>query len=301
MSEDFFTNDIFVVSPVAKRVYLEPGKSYDSYVKITNPAVAQNTLHYKISTVPYGVIGDEYTADFNSETEYSKIRDWIVLDEDEGYVEPNDTVTVHYKINVPEDAPGGGQYCAVAVQNAGDGDGTDGSVSVKDVIEITSILYASVNGETKREGEILENSVPAFAFKGPIKTSTTLRNDGNVHQDALITIKAESAITGRTIMLDGNEAENIDEEDETTMGYDKYSEIVMPESTRVSVHAVNGLPNLGIVRITQQVEFNGLTDVNEQVLLLCPIWFICLVVLAIASVVTMIVKKCKKKNRESES
>lgn len=301
MNDDtFFVNDIFALSPMAKRAYLEPGTTYDATIRITNPAIAKNTLHFKIEAVPYNVVNENYDADFRSETEYTKISNWITLDQDEGYVEPNNSTTITYHINVPADAPGGGQYCALSVRSLANEESTNSGenvTAVSDIIELSSIIYAQVNGDVKREGEILENKIPIISFKNPITTTMSFRNTGNVHQDATVAIKATNIITGQPIMLDGSDAENYDEEDTTSQGVANFNEIVMPDSSRFVTRQVQGLPDLGIYKISQTVKFSGTENTVEHIIFMTPVWFLCLVIAVIASTIALIVYRNKKRRK----
>ena len=82
----------------------------------------------------------------------------------------------------------------------------------------------------------------------------------------------------------------------------QYNEIIMPETTKYIEREVSSLPAIGVVKVTQKIYYQGDLSVQEKNVILCPIWFIALVVLTLAAIVTAIVltvKKHKKKKRSA--
>ena len=83
-------------------------------------------LRYRVYASPYVVKGENYDLDFSEEasTSYTQISRWItILGEDGSYakeaefaIEPGETQTIHYRIDVPEDVPGGAQYAVIWAQ-----------------------------------------------------------------------------------------------------------------------------------------------------------------------------------------
>ena len=296
-NEIFFTDNVFSLSPMAKRIYLEPGQIYSDTIRITNPLLAENTLHFKIEAVPYSVTNENYDADFNTETKYSQIANWITLDQDEGYLEPNNSTSITYHINVPTDAPGGGQYCAFSVYGLANEDfenSDEGAAAVNNIVELSSIIYAQVSGSITRAGEILENKVPVISFKTPVTTSLSYQNTGNIHQDATVIIKATNAITGKPITLHSSNSDS--NEDSDSQDILKFNEVVMPDSTRYASHQVEGLSDLGIYKISQTISFSGEQNTTEHLVFVTPLWFVCLVIATIGLTVIFFIFKIKKRH-----
>ena len=158
-------------------------------------------------------------------------------------------------------------------------------MTVNNVFEMASIIYANVNGEIKHEGEIKDNSVPGFVTTAPVTVSATLTNSGNVHEDAAVIIKATNFFTGEVILpTEDNEGE--------------YSELIMPGTERVAYREIDNLPALGVVTVDQTVYYMGNVSTVSSNVIICPIWFLALVILTIAALVTVIVRiilKHKKK------
>lgn len=276
----------FTVKPMSDRFYLEPGKTYEGTVSVINPSDAKEDLIYEVSVSPYSVVGEDYTADLATISNRTEIIKWIEILEPSGRVKPNEVKDVKYTITVPENAPAGGQYATIAVSSKPNLDNTDG-VTIENVFELASIVYANVAGETVREGEIIENNVPGFVVSAPITLSALISNSGNVHEDATFLITVSNVFTGEVILP-------------TEENNGMYNEVIMPETTREIKREITNLPSLGIVKVKQQIYYQGEYSEVERDVMICPIWFMGLVfvtILAIASTVVMIVLRHKKRKK----
>lgn len=287
------TTNYFTIMPMSQHFTMEPGESYSGTISVINPNSSTDDLNYKAYVAPYGVVGTDYTADLQTESAYTQMKNWIKIENPKGTVAPNGKEEIKYTINVPKNAPGGGQYAAIIVTRDDKNTGGDSSVAVKDIFEMASLVYASVNGETKRGGEIKENNIPGFVASAPITVSALLTNTGNVHENATIIITATDFFTGNVI-VEGDETEHY------------YSELVMPESERFVTRDINeGLPMLGVVRVEQKIRYNGNVSEESKNVIICPIWFLILMILTAAAIIWAIVhivlKHRRKKAHKSEA
>ncbi len=277
-------NSSFTVLPMNQRFSLEPGKTYTGKISIVNPADATQDFHYIASVSPYGVMGEDYAADLVTVTNRSEIVKWIKISEPSGSIKPNETKDVEFTISVPENAPAGGQYAAIAV-SSNDSSNVSEGVAVKNVFEMASLVFATVAGKTEHKGEILNNSVPGFVVKNPVTLSALISNEGNVHEDATFVISATNVFTGDVILpTEENEG--------------RYNELIMPETTREIKREISSLPALGIIKVNQTIYYQGKVDTVEKNIIICPIWFMILLlatVLAIIFAIVGIVKKHKRK------
>ena len=237
--------------------------------------------------MPYSVVGSDYTADLSTQYNRSMITEWIKVEEPTGTVKPNETKELEFTITVPNDAPAGGQYAAIAVA-ANPGETATEGVAVQSIFEMASLIYGTVAGETKHEGTVIENNVPGFSTTSPVVLSALISNEGNIHEDATFVITVSNFFTGQVILPN--------EENE---GH--YSEIIMPETTRQIEREVSNLPALGVVKVSQTIYYQGQTpSIVEKNIIICPIWFLILLVLTIAAIITtivLIVKKHRKKKK----
>lgn len=278
--------DLFIVTPMAQEFSLEPGKEYSGKVTIINPASATSDFEYEVYVAPYGVIGENYNADFVANTSYNVIAEWVTINDDTGSIHPNSSHDVEFTINVPDNAPGGGQYAAIMI-GKGNKEGDSENVVVENRFEIASLIYADVKGETVHKGEIKENNVPGFVANAPINLGVLVNNEGNVHDYAFITITAENVFTGEVIV--GTDERN-----------GQYSEIVMPETERYIQRSIEeGLPELGVVHVKQEVSYNGHYSVVEQNVIICPIWFLFLLFATFGAFVFTVITivKARKKRK----
>ena len=277
----------FTLMPMSQQINLTPGESYTGYITIVNPVDATEDFSYKVSISPYSVIGENYTADLQTVSGRNEITKWITISEPTGTVNPNESKKVEFTINTPSNAPGGGQYAALAVSSNPANTDSDG-VAVKNIFEMASLIYANVAGDIKRGGEILENNVPGFVAVTPIQVTAMFENTGNIHEVATIILKVSNFFTGEVILPT--------EEDDG-----QFSEIVMPESTYFASRDISNLPALGVVKVNQTIYYNGSSSVSERDVIICPIWFLLLVIAVFASIIVFIISRIKihKKRRSA--
>lgn len=284
-------NDTFTVSPMNQRIELEPGEVYQGHIKVGNPATAKSELKYQINVTPLGFAGEDYDADLVTESNYTQITNWITIDEPTGTLKPNEFKEITFSINVPKDVPAGGQYASLLVSRD-DGTGeNDNAVEIGSVLEMASLLYARVNGKTRKEGEVVRNDIPSFATGGPINTTIVVKNNGNVDSVMTPVVMAKNFFTGEVI-IDGSDKSTYE------------SEIVMPETTRAISKELNNMPALGVVRVEQTVYYDGKPISSESKdLIICPIWFMILVATAlivIIEIIILLVKKHKAKKHKAK-
>lgn len=283
--------NFFTVTPMSQRFSLEAGKTVEGSISVINPNDSVSDLKYKAYVAPYGVVGEGYEADLTTDSKYNIIKDWIKIENPTGTVEPNKTGEIKFKIKVPGDAPAGGQYAAIIITRDDDTKATENGVAVKDIFEMASLIYANVDGETVHKGEILSNEIPGFIANPPIVLSAQISNEGNIHENATVIIKATNFFTG-DVIVEGDTEEHY------------YSEIIMPETTRYITREINeGLPLLGAVKVEQTIYYRGSSSTEEKTVIICPIWFLLLVIASVAAIIAtivMIVRKHKKKAKWAE-
>ncbi len=274
---------MFTLTPTEQNFDLKPGNIYSGKVTVTNSNNAEGDFAYKISVAPYSVIGEEYHIDLATVSNYSMIADWITIDAPVGNLKPGETKDINFTIEVPESAPAGGQYASILVTEDTDPYNSQG-FSVNSVFEVASLIYASVSGEIKRSGEIKENNIPSFATSTPVSTNVLVTNGGNVHESVITLIKVKNLLNGETI-LKGEQSSG------------RHYDVIMPETARRIEYDIDNLPVVGVVEINQTIYYNGETSVETKNLIICPVWFMTLVVLAIGLIIWTIVTKFKKHKR----
>ena len=273
-------SNMFTVTPMSQSIALDAGDTYEGEITVANPANATNDFHYKVEVSSYGVAGEDYSADFLTETERSQIVNWTTIDKPTGVLKPNESAKVHYTVKVPKTAPAGGQYAALLV-SSDDSVTESESVSINNVFEMASILYAKVNGDLIHEGEILDTSVPGFVTQVPIKVSAILKNDGNIHETAYISLEVRSYFSSQNIYPKAGESGTVEE-------------MIMPGTTRYVTREISDVAPLGIYDVTQTVSYMGDSVMNHQTVVVCPIWFMALIFVTLTAIVLFIVRAVKK-------
>lgn len=264
----------FTLMPMSKEVSLSPGQVYRGSIMVTNPADAEGDLHYSVVVSPYSVVDESYTVDFETASDWSKMVDWITVEEPEGVVAPNGKKEIFYTITVPADAPSGGQYAMLGVRSGGNSDDGDG-VAVNNIFEMGSIIYARIAGETRHEGEILSNTIPGFVTNGVATAGAVITNAGNVHETAQVTITIKNAINGQMVFPVGDD-ENV------------FNELIMPESTRYITRKLDSLPMLGVFEVTQDIAYLGGESEfahHTVTMIVCPLWFLFLAILTVGAII----------------
>ena len=276
----------FVVSPMKQEIDLRPGEIYEGFILVANPLAATDSFDYKVVVKPYFVTGDNNEPDLETVSDWSKIVNWITIEESTGTLAPNEKKTIHFKIKVPESVPAGGQYAMIGVSSIPRFQGKD--TQVQDAYTLGSLIYAKVDGETVHEGQILENYIPGFSSSGSPVTFVTVTNTGNIHETLTVDLKVKNLLGGQVFSLTGEET-------------DTYESIILPTSTRVVSRSLDGLPALGIFEVTQDASFINELSTNTKIILICPIWFMVLVLVLATTIITTIVYKVLRRKRTKKS
>ncbi len=278
----------FTILPMSQNFTLVPGETYTGSITVVNPVNSTSDFAYSVSVSPYNVIGEDYQADISNVSAYSKIADWITIDNPTGSVKPNESQEINFTINVPADAAAGGQYAAIMVSSDPSKQESEG-VSINNVFALGSIIYADVEGEVTHEGSILQNNIPEFSTVTPVAVSALLDNHGNVHENAIFALNVTNALTGEKIFPTDEDQNN------------HFSEIVMPETTRYITRNIDNLPTLGIVKVEQTIYYNNEVSTVSKNIVLCPIWFFFLVALVIFSIIGFIVASVRHHRRKKST
>lgn len=273
-------SESLVFGPTSQRIALEPGETYRGSVYISNPAYSTEDAKYALSVTPYGVSGSNYDPVFDQMTAYTQIVDWIVLDETEGSVGPNEKRDIGFTINVPEDAPAGGQYATIMAQDMTYlGQEVNGEVlTISNITAIGSIIVADVSGETRDEGEISENQIPSFLFSGPLTAAAMVKNKGNVHTNAEYTLQVWPLFSDEEVCTNEEKPD---------------SDVVLPETEKFHTQDCD-LPSFGIFRAKQTVKIFGETSITEQTVFICPLWLLFVIIFAIVLIIMWIVMRVKR-------
>ena len=250
------------------------------------PMAATEDFHYKVELKPYSVSGEQYETDFTTMSDWSRIVEWTTLKNDTGVLKPNQKQDVKFMIKVPENAPAGGQYMALGVTSDNPLEQGEG-FAVQNIYEMASLVYAEVAGKTTHAGQIVENQIPGFVSTDKPYVAAKFANTGNVHEIAKTTITVKNNFTGETIFPSQGENEN-------------FESVIMPETTRVVKRELTNLPAIGIFEVTQNISYMGTDNNVTTVMIICPIWFIALIIATIIAIFGTIFLIFRSKHKKAE-
>lgn len=245
---------VLQISPVKQSLELKAGNTYHGYFFVQN--VGDLKFSYEISATPYSVINENYDPDYVKESSQTQIVGWITLEKNSGELLPGGTHKIDYVIDVPEDAPAGGQYAALMTKTA---DGNQEGATVQIINRVGMLLYANVEGETVERGRVIDLKIDKLLLNPPLAFSALVENTGNVDFSALMKMEIVNALTGEVVY------DNWDGPDER---------VVLPGTSRLSVLEWPETPRLGIFKV--RTEVSALDDVQslEQTVLVCPLWLL---------------------------
>lgn len=263
------TGDIVLqVSPAEQEIDLAPSQTYTGSFTVEN--VGRKAFTFTLTARPYQVSGPDYTPVFTTETAYTTLSTWLTFDQNNLELAPGASAEVTYHVNVPADVPGGGQYAAIIVETRD----ADDTAAMRIVSQIAVLLYASVSGEQRLEGSLLDQQLPNFLLGSPFTSVVTVENTGNLDFDLTHTLTITDFFTGRTIV-----DQSTVNPDDTRAGFAE--QVVLPVTTRTSTLTWSGAPALGLFRARQTVSFLDQTYDLEQVVFLCPVWLVGLLIVFI--------------------
>lgn len=285
------------VSPMNQSIVLMPGESYDATFIISNPVNSSGDTYYELSVEPF-YLNDKSEAVFEEFSDSNKMVDWITfISPEEGVLAPNETKEIKFTIDVPKDAPAGGQYASIAIamkkdepnkDNENSNNGKDSQAMIKEIQRVGHLVYAEVAGNTVKKGEIIDASVPSFLLSGDIKGVSFVKNTGNVHGNAKYTLQVYPLFSDEEIYTN--------EEDPAT-------QIIFPERTVYNETAWEQTPTIGIFNVIYTVEFEGATTQVSKMVIICPIWLLFIILFVIAAIIIWIIMRVKthskKKSRKA--
>lgn len=258
------------ISPLTKRVALKAGEAYTSSINVKNTGTEATTI--SVYAAPFSVSEDGKAQVFDTETTYTQISRWVTIkNSEDSYeskasfkLEPGDDNIIDYKISVPEDVPGGGQYAVLFVETLPE----DKS---EDVIHISSrvgmTIYATMPGEPNRSVHLGDTSVNSIVTDGNIGVQTHVKNEGNIDFQTSVEVKAYS-IFGKQLYSDSILAS------------------VLPESSKtISVYWKNA-PTFGLYRLEYAISALDIyTTGSHIILVMTPLVMILAIILLLGTII----------------
>lgn len=281
-----------VMAPMSQKIILTPGEEYKGSFTISNSLDAEENLPYAVDVSSFQTKGvdnndnDDYGgADYESQSDLNQIVNWITVNNPTGQVAPGEEVRIGFTINVPENAPAGGQYAAFLVHENFDIQSNENKVAINEVMQMAHIIYANISGVTRETGVILDNNIPSFLLNNTLETSSMVKNTGNIHTDAEYILQVWPFSSDEEICTN--------EEKPSTA-------FVMPNTERYHAESCN-LPSIGIFRAKQTVRIFGEESTVEKMVIVCPIWLLFIIIFVIAAIIIYFIAKARKRNIKKET
>lgn len=276
----------FTMSPMDEKIVLNPGEKYSGSFNISTASGQIEPIDYRIFIQNF-YRDDDGKAVFEEVGDTGKIADWITIDVDkEGTLSIDGTKKIHYTINVPNDAPAGGQYAAITVASVPKSisNSNENSAAISQSVGIAYLIYAEITGTTIHQGEIINTDLSSFLLSGNISASATIKNTGNVHGIAKYTLQVFPLFSDEEVYTNAEDPE---------------THVVMPDRTYYNEISWKNTPSIGIFNVKYTVEFEGVTTEVSKMVIICPIWLIFIIIFVIVALIVWLVIRIKKHKKAS--
>jgi len=277
------------MSPMNQRIVLTPGEKYTGSFNISNAVDNSGNLNYKIVIQPF-YVDEGYNVFYEDSGEINQIVNWTTVDKSSGSLPAGSVQQINFTIDVPKDAPAGGQYEAITAVSVNDADVNESSdgvgTAIKQSIGMAHIIYAEIAGTTRHSGEVLSTNVPSFIFDGNISAESTLKNTGNTHGVATYTMQV--------FPLFSNEEVFTNEENPET-------KTILPDRALTNKTIWDKTPPIGIFNVKYTVEFEGVTTEVNKLVIKCPLWLLAIIIFVIIAIITWLVVRAKGRKADKKA
>lgn len=251
-------------------------------VEVTN--VGNNKFSYKVNFTPYSIVDNENNAQFTEgqNASYTQIARWLqVRDKDGVYrdeatftIEPGETQEIYYRIQVPDDIPGGSQYAVLWAQILNDNANGGG---IQTAGQVGSTIIGRSTGESNEVAELSDVKMSRFALGGELKASAKVKNEGNTDFDIVYNYKVTTLL--------GKEIYN--EPPQQTLAF--------PGIEYEPTITWSEAPMLGIFHSEFTITAADKTETIRHIVVIMPLFAIILLILLLTVVITWIIIIIRKR------
>ena len=262
------------LSPSSIRMTLDRGEVRKGKFKITNRGTAEQS--FTVFAMPYQVKDETYTPIFEGteSNPRTQIARWISFEQDAYTLAVDETIEIHFTINVPENAMGGGQYAAIFASAD-----TGATSTINSVGRVGLLLYTTVLGDITEHGEVVSQEIKSPIFGENISTTASVKNTGNADFVARQTMVIKSFFGNKEVF-------------NTARGF-----IVFPETARHLETEWAETPRLGLFKVTSTIDAEYVEKPNEQLatmtrtVLVMPLFLFIILILTIIALIALVVLK----------
>ncbi len=180
------------VSPVFIDLFVNPGESVSSQIKVRNNSSAKEYLHLTLLKFTPSASGAPVIADLTSTDEFGK---WLSFDEPEFTLDPNQIRTLKFTISPPKEAALG-YYYAIKIERIANTTPGAKQTSVVGAPAIPVLLDVRT-ANAKRELRISDFSTDSFFYEYlPVTLNVKIKNLGNIHSIPTGDIFIDSSFLG---------------------------------------------------------------------------------------------------------
>lgn len=262
------------ISPTSKPYDLEAGEIRTDEVTVINDG--DLPFDFVMYARPYSVTNEEYTPDFSTTKPNTDVYQWIKFEKTKFSLAPREKATVKYTIKVPQDATPGGHYGVIFAETESKDEAAGASVVRKK--RVGSIVYATVKGEYKIEGQTESIEVPFWQSRPPMQVSARVTNTGNT----------DFAVKNTFVVKD-------------VFGRVKYENSpekrILPNTTRDITLPWEGSPQFGLFKVDYKIEYLDKATEKSGYVLIAPRWFPILVLAVVAAGVGYAIYTLRKSRR----
>jgi hypothetical protein len=262
---------VMQISPLKERQDLKPGQKYEGSFEIYNRG--NEPLDFRVYVKPF-TIGPDCTDNYEITSDYTQMTSWVTFDQLNYYdIQPDKSQTIKFTVDVPKNAPSGGQYVVIFAET-GDFNTQDGTaISVKERLGYK--FYANLGGTDKEAGQVESVEQGSWFWEPPISGLSKVRNTGNVD----FTETHTYTITG----LNGKEVYQKEQKED-----------VLPDTCRQIKQQWDKTPAFGIYWVENKVDFLGQERFNERKLVIViPIYIVIIFSLVIILLIWALVLKIR--------
>lgn len=260
------SGDIVVsLRPSEQDLELTPGKTYEESIFVYS--IGKASFDFSVEASPYQTKDNTYEPDFFSETSYTKLSNWITFEEQNYHVEAGSSAEVKFRITVPADAPGGGQYAALLIK-LGDADADVDGVGI--VSQLAATIHGHIKGNNvRRSGTMTSHRFPTIILGSPFTITSSFENTGNIDYRVVESWTIRDFFTNREYVGPGST-------NETGYVYGTLSAAVLPATERTIRQTWQDAPAIGIFRVDQTIAYLDETETYSRVVVVCPMWIVVL-------------------------
>lgn len=241
------------ISPLRNYLSLSAGDTVTRSFTVAN--LTDTAMTVNIHVERFSMI--DYSYDYS----FSKVQnDWLHFSQSVLTLEPYKSQEVPYTLSLPTTAAPGGYYYSLFAST------TNSSGSTTNTIQVGSLLYLTVKGDTTYDFTLSKVTVPMLVTGPKINYSFDIENTGNTHCFALVSAQIDG--------LFYHDAPN------------GTSQLLMPGAIRHVAASINAPLLPGIYRLTYTIApDHGSIMTKRQLIINAPLWSVVAMVLIILVIV----------------